>query len=190
MSASHTARALGVISAVMTALVTSCSSGNGQTGNSDSAPTSDSAADVQVSTDSGVHEASVAADTLFGSDTETILDTGAPNDGPQDSGVDSATVDATFSSHYFVSPTGSGNACSSAAPCSLTQAQTLVRAAAATMQTDILVELADGTLYAHRPIGFHRSRLGYQWSLNRLASCNGGAPDPVRRSKSDGMDPE
>ena len=47
-------------------------------------------------------------------------------------------------SPYYVSPTGTGAECSNAAPCSITQAQTVVRAAAAAMQTDIIVELADG----------------------------------------------
>ena len=47
-------------------------------------------------------------------------------------------------SHFYASPTGSGTECSSAAPCSITQAQTVVRSAAAAMQTDIIVELADG----------------------------------------------
>ena len=47
-------------------------------------------------------------------------------------------------SHYYVSPTGSGTECSSAAPCSITQAQTVVRSAAAAMQSDIIVEFADG----------------------------------------------
>ena len=55
-----------------------------------------------------------------------------------------ATVGGASGSHYYVSPSGSGTDCSSAAPCSITQAQTVVRAAAAAMQTDIVVELADG----------------------------------------------
>jgi len=54
------------------------------------------------------------------------------------------TVGGASGSHYYVSPSGSGTDCSSAAPCSITQAQTVVRAAAAAMQTDIIVELADG----------------------------------------------
>jgi len=57
-------------------------------------------------------------------------------------------------SHYYVSPTGSGAECSSAAPCSVTQAQTVVRSAAAAMQTDIIVELADGAYPLTAPLTF------------------------------------
>jgi hypothetical protein len=45
----------------------------------------------------------------------------------------------------YVSPTGTGTACSLAAPCALTEAQTLVRSMAPTMSADIDVDLLGGT---------------------------------------------
>jgi len=68
---------------------------------------------------------------------------GAPASGGTTGGTTGGAAGAA-GSHYYVSPSGSGTDCSSAAPCSITQAQTVVRAAAAAMQTDIIVELADG----------------------------------------------
>jgi hypothetical protein len=53
-----------------------------------------------------------------------------------------------------VSPTGSGTACTSATPCALTQAQTLVRSMAPAMQGDIVVKLADGTYRLTAPLVF------------------------------------
>jgi hypothetical protein len=55
---------------------------------------------------------------------------------------------------FYVSPTGTGTACSSAAPCSLTQAQITVRAAVSTMQMDITVELVDGVYSLVAPLVF------------------------------------
>jgi len=68
---------------------------------------------------------------------------GAPATGGTTGGTTGGAAGAA-GSHYYVSPSGTGTDCSSAAPCSITQAQTVVRAAAAAMQTDIIVELADG----------------------------------------------
>ncbi|WP_170155030.1 hypothetical protein [Lentzea atacamensis] len=45
----------------------------------------------------------------------------------------------------YASPAGSGTACSSSQPCSITQAQTSVRGIAPTMTGDIIVQLAGGT---------------------------------------------
>ncbi|MFC1437176.1 discoidin domain-containing protein [Streptacidiphilus sp. N1-10] len=58
-------------------------------------------------------------------------------------GATSAAAATTLS--YYVSPTGSGQACTTAAPCTLTTAQQLVRSATATAQGDIDVVLAGGT---------------------------------------------
>ena len=55
---------------------------------------------------------------------------------------------------YYVSPIGTGTACTSAAPCSVTQAQTTVRAAAGTMQNDLTVQLADGVYNLTAPLIF------------------------------------
>jgi hypothetical protein len=56
--------------------------------------------------------------------------------------------------HYYASPTGTGTACTSAAPCSITQAQQAVRAAIEAMQSDISVELADGVYTLTAPLVF------------------------------------
>ncbi|MEU8001917.1 RICIN domain-containing protein [Catellatospora sp. NPDC049111] len=54
----------------------------------------------------------------------------------------------------YVSPTGSGTACSTAQPCSLTQAQSSVRGLAPTMSGDIVVQLAGGTYALSAPLTF------------------------------------
>ena len=46
---------------------------------------------------------------------------------------------------YYVSPSGSGQACTTSAPCALTAAQQLVRSVTGTAQGDIAVVLAGGT---------------------------------------------
>ncbi|HEY1537106.1 MAG TPA: hypothetical protein VGF76_23965, partial [Polyangiaceae bacterium] len=55
---------------------------------------------------------------------------------------------------YYVSPSGTGSACSSAAPCSITQAQASVRAAISVQQADIIVDLADGVYPLTAPLVF------------------------------------
>ena len=55
---------------------------------------------------------------------------------------------------YYASPTGTGTACTSSAPCSITQAQTVVRSAVKAMQSDITVELADGVYALTAPLVF------------------------------------
>jgi len=54
----------------------------------------------------------------------------------------------------YVSPTGTGSSCTSDAPCSITQAQTVVRGAAAAMNSDLVVELADGIYRLAAPLVF------------------------------------
>ena len=61
---------------------------------------------------------------------------------------------------FYVSPSGTGSACSSAAPCSLTQAQTAVRAATRSMQNDLVVELADGVYGLSAPLMFSAADSG------------------------------
>jgi hypothetical protein len=56
--------------------------------------------------------------------------------------------------HFYASPTGAGTTCSSSAPCSLTQAQSVVRSAASAMTGDLVVELADGTYRLAAPLVF------------------------------------
>jgi hypothetical protein len=62
--------------------------------------------------------------------------------------------------HLYVSPTGSGTTCSSAAPCSITQAQTAVRALGSAARADVVVELADGTYALGATLGFDANDSG------------------------------
>jgi hypothetical protein len=55
---------------------------------------------------------------------------------------------------YFAAPDGAGTACSSAQPCSIAQAQLAARSAAASMQSDLVVTLADGTYRLSMPLMF------------------------------------
>ncbi|GAA1029972.1 RICIN domain-containing protein [Virgisporangium ochraceum] len=52
----------------------------------------------------------------------------------------------------YVAPSGTGTACTSAQPCSLTQAQSSVRSLNDAMSDDIVVELADGTYRLSAPM--------------------------------------
>ncbi|GAA1941561.1 RICIN domain-containing protein [Kitasatospora viridis] len=63
------------------------------------------------------------------------------------------TANAATSTTLFVSPSGSGTACSSAAPCSLTQAKTSVESINGSMSGDIVVQLAGGTYRLTSPLG-------------------------------------
>jgi hypothetical protein len=67
---------------------------------------------------------------------------------------------ASAGNHLYVSPTGSGTTCSSAAPCSITQAQTAVRALASALRADAGVELGDGTYALGAPLGFDATDSG------------------------------
>ena len=67
---------------------------------------------------------------------------------------------ASAGNHLYVSPTGSGTTCSSAAPCSITQAQTAVRALASALRADAIVELGDGTYALAAPLGFDATDSG------------------------------
>ncbi|GGM27663.1 MULTISPECIES: hypothetical protein [Micromonospora] len=52
----------------------------------------------------------------------------------------------------YAAPSGSGTDCTAAAPCSLTGAQTAVRARTGAMSGDIVVELADGVYRLTSPL--------------------------------------
>ncbi|MFC1414785.1 ricin-type beta-trefoil lectin domain protein [Streptacidiphilus sp. N1-12] len=52
----------------------------------------------------------------------------------------------------YVSPSGSGSACSASAPCSVAQAKASVEAADGNMSGDIVVQLADGTYRLSAPL--------------------------------------
>ena len=62
----------------------------------------------------------------------------------------------------YASPSGTGTACSAAQPCSLTAAQTAVRALNSAMSGDIVVELADGVYRLSVAAAVHRGRLRQQ----------------------------
>ncbi|WP_328623744.1 right-handed parallel beta-helix repeat-containing protein [Streptomyces sp. NBC_00353] len=64
----------------------------------------------------------------------------------------SAPARAAVQQTVYVSPSGSGSACTSAAPCSLTQAQSSVQDLAPSMTGDIVVQLADGTYRLDSPL--------------------------------------
>lgn len=65
-----------------------------------------------------------------------------------------AATGGSAGDHFYVASNGSGTACSSSLPCSLSDAQTAVRAAAPAMQSDIVVELADGVYALKAPLVF------------------------------------
>ncbi|MBW8806736.1 MAG: hypothetical protein JF587_23210 [Catenulisporales bacterium] len=72
--------------------------------------------------------------------------------------VSPTTATAATTTTLFVSPTGSGTSCTSAAPCSVTQARTSVEAIDGDMSGNIVVQLAAGTANG---------------SLVQLWACNG-----------------
>ncbi|MFI7300724.1 right-handed parallel beta-helix repeat-containing protein [Streptomyces sp. NPDC050121] len=61
---------------------------------------------------------------------------------------------AATAATLYVSPNGTGTACSTSQPCSLTQAKTNVRAMNNSMTGDIVVEVADGTYRLTDPLTF------------------------------------
>ncbi|MGD0836624.1 MAG: right-handed parallel beta-helix repeat-containing protein [Polyangia bacterium] len=69
-------------------------------------------------------------------------------------GAGGASGSGGASGYYYVSPTGTGTACSQSAPCSITQGQANVQAAVKATQGDITVELADGVYALTVPLVF------------------------------------
>ncbi|RKN45312.1 RICIN domain-containing protein [Micromonospora endolithica] len=63
-----------------------------------------------------------------------------------------ATPALAATTTLYASPSGSGTSCSAAQPCSLTAAQTAVRAQAGSMSGDIVVQLADGVYRLTAPL--------------------------------------
>jgi len=85
--------------------------------------------------------------------------------------------------HYYVSPTGTGTTCSSAAPCSITQAQMSVRAATSAAQGDLSVELADGVYRLTAPLvftaadsGSNGHQISWQAAAGAHPVLSGGKP--------------
>ncbi|WP_433200558.1 RICIN domain-containing protein [Dactylosporangium sp. CS-047395] len=75
-----------------------------------------------------------------------------------------------------VSPSGSGTACTSAQPCSLTQAQANVRAAAPGMTGDIVVQLAGGTYTLGAPLTFTAADSGANGYTVSWQAASGAKP--------------
>jgi hypothetical protein len=78
--------------------------------------------------------------------------------------------------HYYVSPNGTGTQCTSSAPCSITQAQTVVRSAAGSMQGDIIVELADGAYSLAAPLVFTNADSGTNGHTINWQAATGSHP--------------
>jgi len=64
----------------------------------------------------------------------------------------SPSASAAVQTTIYASPSGSGSACSSASPCSITQARLNVEAADSNMSGDIVVQLAGGTYRLSAPL--------------------------------------
>ncbi|HVT09648.1 MAG TPA: hypothetical protein VHO67_19440, partial [Polyangia bacterium] len=78
--------------------------------------------------------------------------------------------------HFYVSPTGTGTACTSAAPCSLTQAKDAVRAAASAMTGDFVVELTDGVYRLAAPLSFTAADSGTNGHTITWQAATGAHP--------------
>ncbi len=76
----------------------------------------------------------------------------------------------------YAAPTGSGTACTAAQPCSLSQAQTNVRAIAPGMTGDIVVQLAGGTYTLSAPLTFGAADSGTGGNTVRWQAAAGTRP--------------
>jgi hypothetical protein len=85
---------------------------------------------------------------------------GASAGGASAGGAGGAGGAANATGPYFAAPDGMGSACSATQPCSITQAQTTVRGFAASMQSDLVVVLADGTYRLSAPLKFSAADSG------------------------------
>jgi hypothetical protein len=131
-----------------------CSTGNTGDGGTTSAggSTAGSASGVSGASSgasSGGSSGSNSGSAGTGGDSGTTGSSGSGSGGQAAGGAGSVS-----GGPYYVSPTGTGSACSSAAPCSITQAQTTVRAATSAMQNDVIVDLADGVYALTAPLVF------------------------------------
>ena len=82
----------------------------------------------------------------------------------------------TSSANVCVSPAGSGNDCSSAAPCSLAAAQAKVRQLNQAMSADIIVELADGVYELSSPLQLGAADSGTNGHNVRYVATTGAQP--------------
>jgi len=87
-----------------------------------------------------------------------------------------AVSHAATAATLYVSPTGTGTACSASAPCSITQAQTSVRSMTSGMSGDIVVQLADGTYRLSAPLVFNASDSGTNGHTVIWQAASGAKP--------------
>ncbi len=97
--------------------------------------------------------------------------------------TDGTPTAAGTGGHYYVSPTGTGSSCSSAEPCSITEAQLAVRSAAGAATSDLVVELADGVYPLAAPLVFTAAdsaanghTVAWQGATNAHPVLSGGQP--------------
>ena len=96
--------------------------------------------------------------------------------GGSGSGGLSGSGGGTSNGTFYVSPSGTGTSCTSAAPCSITEAQTVVRGAAAAMNADIVVNLADGTYRLAVPLVFTAADSGTNGHIITWQAASGAHP--------------
>ncbi len=82
----------------------------------------------------------------------------------------------TSNGTFYASPTGTGSSCTSDAPCSITQAQTVVRGAAGTMNADLLVNLSDGIYRLAAPLVFTAADSGKNGHTITWQAASGAHP--------------
>ncbi|WP_344056297.1 ricin-type beta-trefoil lectin domain protein, partial [Sphaerisporangium rubeum] len=76
----------------------------------------------------------------------------------------------------YAAPSGTGTACTSAQPCSLTSAQTAVRSLNGAMSGDIVVELADGVYRLSAPLRFTAADSGNNGYTVKWQAAAGARP--------------
>ena len=93
-----------------------------------------------------------------------------------------AVSHAATAATLYASPTGTGTACSAAAPCSITQAQSSVRSMTAAMSGDIVVQLAGGTYRLSAPLVFTAADSGTNGHTVIWQAAPGADAGAVRRA--------
>jgi len=91
-------------------------------------------------------------------------------------GAAPAISQAATTTTLYASPTGSGTACSSSAPCSLPQAKTSVEAIDGNMSGDVVVQLAGGTYRLSAPLVFGAADSGSNGYTVRWQAASGASP--------------
>jgi hypothetical protein len=86
------------------------------------------------------------------------------------------TGGATSSGTFYVSPNGTGSSCTSDAPCSITEGQTVVRGATGTMNADLVVNLADGIYRLAAPLVFTAADSGKNGHTIAWQAATGAHP--------------